>query len=303
MDTVAVLMSTYNGEKYLAEQLDSILRQQDVALTLFVRDDGSSDGTKTILDAYAQKYDNIRVTYADNVGVGNSFMELLYAVPDNYDFYAFADQDDIWLATKLTEAACKLNESGAALYGSNQECVDKDGNSLGLRYTENVDIHMDPISILSANMIAGCTMVLTNELYSKLVNARARPSSALLRNRIHDVWVAEIASICGGIYYDRRSFILYRQHENNVVGAFGESFFKALKKKIKKVFHKAERNGRSKLAKEVCACFPAESARFPLLQVCATGQKRQLLHHAKELRRYTGESKISFFIKVILGWF
>ena len=88
MKTVAVLMSTYNGEKYLREQIDSILAQTDVAVSLFVRDDGSSDGTEKILAEYAANDPRVRYEMCENVGVGNSFMNLLYSVPDTFDYYA-----------------------------------------------------------------------------------------------------------------------------------------------------------------------------------------------------------------------
>ena len=81
-------MSTYNGKKFLCEQLDSILSQTNVEVEIFIRDDGSTDGTKEILDKYAVK-EGIHVDYAENVGVGNSFMNLLYSVPSDFDYYAF----------------------------------------------------------------------------------------------------------------------------------------------------------------------------------------------------------------------
>ena len=189
---VAVVMSTYNGEKYLAEQLDSILAQAGVSVSLFVRDDGSTDGTRAILAEYAEKHGNVSVDFAQNVGVGNSFMNALYAVPDTFDYYAFADQDDIWLENKLIEAITLLQSSGKALYASNQENVDKDGNSLGMRYGDDADIHLTPVSIISNNTVAGCTFVFTRELYGRLTAAECRPTAELLKNRIHDVWVAAI---------------------------------------------------------------------------------------------------------------
>lgn len=307
MFKVAVVMSTYNGEKYLREQLDSILSQKGVELTLYVRDDGSSDGTENILNEYAGKHDNIHVDFAQNVGVGNSFMNALYAVPDNYDYYAFADQDDIWCEDKLYEATKLLKESGKYLYGSNQECVDKDGKSLGLRYDENSKIHLTPESILSVNTIAGCTMVLTDGFYKILTDDNKRPEPSLLNNRIHDVWLAMIASVYDGIVYDNRSFIKYRQHENNVVGASKDGFVKGLKKRFKKLSDKELRNGRSKLAQEVCTKFPEQAENYPLLKVLAKSKKyknkRKILKNQKQLRSYTGESRLGFFAKVMFGLF
>lgn len=307
MFKVAVVMSTYNGEKYLREQLDSILSQKGVEVVLYVRDDGSSDGTKEILNEYTEKHENIHVDFAQNVGVGNSFMNALYATPDTFDYYAFADQDDIWCEDKLYEAAKLLKKSGKYLYGSNQECVDKDGNSLGLRYDENSKIHLTPESILSVNTIAGCTMVLTNDFYKILTDDNKRPEPSLLENRIHDVWLAMIASVYDGIVYDERSYIKYRQHENNVVGASKDGFVKGLKRRFKKLSNKELRNGRSKLAQEVCAKFPEQAANFPLLEVFSKSKKyknkRTILKNQKQLRAYTGESRLGFHMKVVFGLF
>lgn len=298
----AVVMSTYNGEKYLAEQLDSIFAQTGVDVSLFVRDDGSTDGTHAILAEYAEKHDNMMFELAQNVGVGNSFMNALYGVPDTFDYYAFADQDDIWLENKLIEAIKLLQSSGKALYASNQENVDKDGNSLGMRYDDGADIHLTPVSIISNNTIAGCTFVFTRELFGKLTAEEHRPTAALLKNRIHDVWVAAAASVNGGIVYDPRSFINYRQHGNNVVGSFKPSFKKRLKERMRKVKDKGQRNGRSMLARELMRCYQPASD-FPLVEVCAKARKTKLLKNGGELRSYTGEGAFAYFIKVLLGLF
>lgn len=93
---IAVAMSTYNGEKYLTEQIESVLSQSNVDITLFIRDDMSSDKTKILLETFRNK-----VTIIDNqktnLGVGNSFMDLLYAIGSDFDYYAFCDQDDVML--------------------------------------------------------------------------------------------------------------------------------------------------------------------------------------------------------------
>ncbi len=307
MKTVAVLMSTYNGEKYLREQIDSILAQAGVSVSLFVRDDGSSDGTEQILAEYAKKDARVRYEMCENVGVGNSFMNLLYSVPETFDYYAFSDQDDIWLPEKLSEAVKVLEEGGALLYSSNQECVDKDGNSLGLRYADGREIFLSPVQIMERNMVSGCTMVFGKNFRDILVKEENRPTEGLLRNRIHDVWLAEVAAVYAKIVYDKRAFIRYRQHENNVVGANEHDKNRAAKERKKKLANKELRNGRSKLAAEICERFPEQAKEYPLLGICACARtckgKRHILKNAKELRSYTGEGRLAFFLKVMLGWF
>lgn len=305
MKTVAILLSTYNGERFLREQLDTLLNQKEVSVEVFVRDDGSSDGTKDILNGYAENHANIHLDFAENVGVGNSFMNLLYSAPDTFDYYAFSDQDDIWEEDKIAEAVRLLEAKGGLLYASNQECVDKEGTSMGLRYKPDEDIHSDPVSILQENMLAGCTMVITNGFYKILTEESRRPSPELLRNRIHDVWLAVTASLYGGIDYDGRSFIKYRQHENNVVGASKAGFRKRLKSRVKKLFHSECRNGRSMLARELSLKFPEEVKKYPLMEISAKAKKfkykRKLLKNQKQLRSYTGESRLGFYIKVLFG--
>lgn len=307
MFTVAVVMSTYNGCKYLQEQLDSILNQKNVEVEVFIRDDGSTDDTKKILTDYTDRYNNIHVSFGENVGVGNSFMNLLYSVSDNFDYYAFADQDDIWLDNKLAEAVKMIGLNGKSLYASNQECIDADGISKGLRYADKCDIHLTPISILEQNMLAGCTMVFGSELYKQLTKIEHRPSSNLLKLRIHDVWVATVASLYDGIIYDNRSFIKYRQHGHNVVGAYRDGFFKRLRARWKKLFDKKLRNGRSLLAQELCSTFPELIENEPLIKTCADSQslngKITLLKNSKKLRRYTGESRFGLYLKIIFGLF
>lgn len=305
--SAAIMLSAYNGEKYLREQLDSLLRQENVAVEIFVRDDGSSDSTRNILSEYESNNGNFHVDYAQNAGVGNSFMRLLYFVPASFDYYAFADQDDIWESDKILKAVELLEKSGASLYASNQECVDKSGVSLGLRYDTSCYINLLPDEIIGKNMLAGCTMVFPHSFFEILREESRRPSESLLRNRIHDVWVAAVASLHSGIVYDERSFIKYRQHENNVVGASEGGIRKKLKNRMKKVRNKELRNGRSLLAKELIEKFPEAVEKYPLVKVCANSKtlagKKQILKHGKRLRASTGESGFAFFIKVMSGLF
>ncbi len=307
MSKVAVMLSAYNGEKFIKEQIDSILNQTGVDVELFIRDDGSKDSTLEILSAYAEDNDNVKLFIEGNVGVGNSFMNLLYSVEGDHDYYSFADQDDIWEEDKLAAAVAMLEQSDKVLYASNQECVDKYGNSLGLRYGRDSQIHLDPIAILEKNTLAGCTMVFKRSLYEAITDKKSRPSEELLRNRIHDVWLAMTASINGGIIYDERSFMKYRQHENNVVGAYEDGLAKKIKEKTKKVFKKKFRNGRSALAKEILEKFPEQAKNFPLIKVCADintlGGKHRIMKNNKLLRSYTKESYFGFLMKVTLGYF
>ena len=104
MYEVAVLMSTYNGEKYLREQVKSIFQQEQVKVSLYVRDDGSTDNTIKIINELQKEYDNIFLIKGENIGWRRSFRYLIDNVPTKYEYYAFSDQDDFWLKRKLIRA-------------------------------------------------------------------------------------------------------------------------------------------------------------------------------------------------------
>ncbi len=243
-------MSTYNGGKYLKEQIESILAQEGTEVTLFVRDDGSTDETKELLMRYMEQY-GIVVTFGQNAGVGNSFMQLLYSVPEEFDYYAFSDQDDIWMPDKLAAAERKLEaEEGPALYTSNQMLTDAAGNETGLRYQSNPGTSVQ--QILHNNKLAGCTFVWNSRMHAFYRDERRRPDPALLKVRIHDVWTAMAAAVAGTVIYDQEAHILYRQHESNVVGAKESGFGDVARMWKKKLGDRSLRQGRSRLCREIC---------------------------------------------------
>ena len=100
---VVILISTYNGEKYLAEQLDSLLNQTYQNIKIFIRDDGSKDKTIDIIKEYQKKSEKIFLTEGKNIGFINSFFELL-KLSNNADYYAYCDQDDVWMEDKIERA-------------------------------------------------------------------------------------------------------------------------------------------------------------------------------------------------------
>lgn len=296
---VAVIMSTYNGEKYLEEQMKSILLQQKVDVHLYVRDDGSTDSTKSILLDFQANNDNIQLYFESNIGVGNSFMNCLYYAGIGYDFYAFSDQDDIWLPEKLITAISFLRMNNKDLYSSNQICVDRVGNILGKRY-ETIPEH-GVLECLTNNSISGCTFVFSNKLY-KLIESH-RPSEELLRKRIHDVWVAEIAALEKSLVYDENSYILYRQHENNVVGAYIDNrFLFRLKKKLNKLKKAEKKNGRSALAKEIYEKFPKYRMNSVIKYAAFADTLQGKIDLIKNRKTFTqNSSTLKFVIYVIAG--
>lgn len=246
MYSIAVLLSAYNGTKYIKEQINSILEQNDCDITLIIRNDGSTDETIKILDEYK---DNKKIIIYDepNIGLAKSFMRLISLAKLDYDYYCFADQDDVWLKDKLISGIKMIeNKNKPTLYSSNQTLVDQDLNLISIRYDKAPNI--DYKQIISNNLISGCTFIWNKELQKLLTDINRLPSDELLDKRIHDVFVASVASVCGEVIFDMNSYILYRQHSSNVVGVRKNSRIKSF---IKKFRDPKLRCGRSRLAYEL----------------------------------------------------
>ena len=123
---VQILMSTYNGEEFVREQLDSILAQSYPDVDILIRDDGSQDDTFVILKEYEERHSNIRAYQGENIGVNKSFFELLRKSNQEAAYIGFCDQDDYWLPEKIEKAAEQLERlDGPALYCSAKTLVDE----------------------------------------------------------------------------------------------------------------------------------------------------------------------------------
>ena len=210
---VAVLMSTWNGARWLPAQLDSLAAQAEVEVLLHARDDGSTDETLAVLARYARRWPALtRVPSGPNLGPAMSFLELLRTAPAGADYYAFCDQDDVWRPGKLARAVAHLAaEPGPALYGSNVTCVAEDLTPLGVP-RENADARFQ--HLLFENIVYGCTAVM-NRAARELIAARPPERGVIM----HDWWCALVAAALGRVIYDPEpGMILYRQHGGNSVG-------------------------------------------------------------------------------------
>ena len=295
-------MSTYNGMRYLREQVESILCQEDVDVSIFVRDDGSTDGTVALLKALQEEYGSLHISAEENLGVGRSFMRALYFCPDSFDYYAFSDQDDIWMPNKLKEAISVLARMNKGLYTSNQMCVDADGQMQGLRYKELPDLRR--YSTLQQNRVSGCTMVMTQKFFCMLTDPIRRPGEDLFQARIHDVWVAMAGIVTKQLVYDRRSFILYRQHGGNVVSAKKITSMDRIRTAAKKWNAPSKRRGRSKLARELCRCYGEYVGTDRLMKACAHPEKwanKRLI--LQNYGRFHAENRTLFYAYVLLNLF
>ena len=250
MKEVQVLLSSYNGEKYIREQLDSILAQENVAVKLLVRDDGSTDKTVEILKAYEEANDNIRVLYGENLGVIHSFFTLIEEA-EEAEFTAFADQDDVWLPEKLFRAVSALEEQKSELplvYCSAKQLVDEQLQPLrsGIRYGT---VTPDFGNALVENMCTGCTCVINREVL-QLLKGRTPDFTVM-----HDFWIYLVGSCFGRVLYDKESYILYRQHSGNELGA-ASSLLENYKRRIKNF--KKHRGQLTRQAKELLRLYEKE---------------------------------------------
>lgn len=222
---VQVLLSTYNGEQYVKEQIDSIL-QQSVQVELLIRDDGSTDNTISILQEYEKNYSNIKVHYGTNVGVIDSFFTLVsLANKEDFSYFALADQDDVWLPNKLKRAIWLLEKKGGLVYCSDKKLVDENLSHLptGVLYNK---VKTEFGNALVENMCTGCTCVINKELLSLL--QVGKPEFTVM----HDFWIYLVGTCFGKVVYDKKSYILYRQHGKNELGA-ASSLIESYKRRIK----------------------------------------------------------------------
>lgn len=236
MEKVIVLLSTYNGERYLAEQLESLVAQKDVDVEILVRDDGSKDATVAMLDEWQEKGALSWYTSA-NLGPGKSFIHLLQtATPGNY--YAFCDQDDVWLPEKLSVTMDKMraveaeNPGKPVIIHTDMNVVDESLNIIHDSFWRSSGLRPDILRtfpyLCTCNSVNGCTIVM-NSVARELILEKYVEHDII----IHDVISALTVAYHGGIidYVDAPT-VLYRQHSANVVGAMEYSKARAIKERL-----------------------------------------------------------------------
>lgn len=218
---ILILMSTYNGELYLSEQLASIVGQQDIDWHLLVRDDNSSDKTVAILHEWERRYSGrITVYEGENLGYALSFTKLIgIALTEfgEYDWMAFADQDDVWDERKLASGWDFICEAGLqdvvkpVVYSSNTRLVESDLTFRRLGWKPS-RVRPTAARALVQSFATGCTMIFNRSaagLYFKY-----RPDEI----RVHDFLMYQVGVFFGTYLWDPTAHISYRQHGNNQMG-------------------------------------------------------------------------------------
>ena len=246
MDKICVLLSSYNGEIYIKEQIDSIFKQEDVDVTLYVRDDCSSDKTLEILNDIQKEHDKKMFIMRDlNVGFCKSFFLLLKNAPDDFDYYAFADQDDVWFPQKLHKCLGMLQNKDVPEV-SFCGCLLTDERLNVLKRGDSSPHLYDKYYNTIRNYAQGCSMVFNSKARELCLKGDANTLE------YHDHWLLTICSYLGSVYYVDEPLFNYRQHSNNQIGSVS-GFRSDIKHKIKilkKKTHHVETN-----AKQMLSCF------------------------------------------------
>lgn len=260
MERVIILMAAYQGEKYLKEQLDSILAQEHQDWKLFVRDDGSSDATPALLKEYSERFpDRIFAEQNHkNLGAARNFLTLLRdcskagAISEGREcgtlpgaskeegnpqpscYYMFADQDDVWHPDKIRRALARMKQleekygnALPALVFADAAVVDENKKLLAPSFfgMQRLEVKKRTFAhLLMENLCIGCTMMMNQALADQLEQI---PEHA----RYHDWWIALLASAMGHTSYLAEAVMDYRQHGSNVVGS--EDFAGYVKKRFK----------------------------------------------------------------------
>ena len=224
---VLVLLATCNGEKYLRQQLDSIYAQEDVEVSIFATDDGSTDNTIVILEEYKKNHSLTIHYHGEPHEFTYNFIDAIFANKNtSFDYYAFSDQDDVWMKEKLSSAIEMLKKNSKSVYSSNLTIVNENLDGETLMNDDSIQ-RCNKYNAVFENVATGCTIVFSKAFLDLLV--RYYPKNIYL----HDYWVYLLAIYTDNYIYDSRSFIKYRQHGCNQIGDSSKKGVKTYYKRFK----------------------------------------------------------------------
>lgn len=290
---VNILMSTYNGQQFLAEQIRSIQEQSYTDWTLFIRDDGSSDNTKEILKDFERQDSRIHLIdsdKSDNLGVIKSFHKLVNH--DRADYYFFSDQDDVWLPNKL-ELSLKEAQNYLA--------------DLPLMVYMDLKVVNQDLEIMTESMVKSQSHHANTELVQELTENTVTGGVAMINHALaemwqetddilmHDWYLALLASAFGNLVFIDQPGELYRQHSDNVLGA--RTFSKRFKKWIRPhilfaVYWDLIKNSQ-KQARHLLQ-MPLSQSNRELIEAFVTIMDKPMLERFRILRKYGLRKNKSF---------
>jgi glycosyltransferase involved in cell wall biosynthesis len=305
---VAVLMSTYNGEKYLEQQIETILQQKDVTVELFIRDDGSTDSTLQILNSYSKAFTNIHVDFGNNLGLAKSFMQLIRNTETTAQYFALSDQDDIWDERKLLSAIKIVQAEETAsphiplLYSGSSRVVDSKGQFLRIHNTVNSSCSKYAMAITP--VANGHTFLFNQKLQTYL--KRHHPKYLLS----HDIYILLLACWLGKILFDNNAYVSWRRHENAVstTGSGGINHVKGLLRALRVRFFGTSVNSVERYCNEIVATFHSEMSDSEKAKIQTLVSYRQSSKNRMTLlldRDYSRgmpiKSQLVYFFAVVLG--
>lgn len=226
---VAVILASYNGEKFIGEQLDSILNQTYKNIEIVVRDDGSSDNTVQIIKEYQKKYKNIQLYEGKNLGFIKNFFELLKVA--EADYYSYADQDDIWIENKIELAVNSLNElddTKPNMVFGNSDYYDENMKFIG--HGEK-DKKYSFLKSLFACCGQGMTMTVNKKTRDMIIENA--PKTCFF----HDWWTYILCMGLGNVAYNNVTTVKYRRRKENATSE-GQGYFRLLVWRIKNLLLK-----------------------------------------------------------------
>ena len=223
-DKIAILMATYNGEKYICQQIDSILSQTCKDWELYIHDDGSTDNTIAVVESYVEKYPN-KIHLIDDKSTGGAKYNFFYMFGQvEAPYYMTCDQDDVWLDKKIELTYDKMltieNKADVpCLVYTELRVVDSELNTIAdtMSGYQSLDCHKRTINqFILQNSVTGCTMMINRALRDKMLHITDIDNTIM-----HDWWAALVAAQFGKTAFIDEPTILYRQHGDNSLGALG----------------------------------------------------------------------------------
>lgn len=216
---VDILLATYNGEKYIKEQVESILNQTYENIQIIISDDCSTDKTRQVLKEY-ENNEKIKIFYQEkNLGYVKNFEFLLKQVESN--LYMLSDQDDVWKKEKVEKSVEKIESEKLDLVFGDLEVVDENLNTLYKSYNRYMHLihkikkyQKDYRLQYLYNCMTGCTIISRKNWIDKVL-----PFPTNSKYMIHDYWLGLVIALNGKVGYIEEPYILYRQHEKNQVGS------------------------------------------------------------------------------------
>ncbi|EGU33618.1 glycosyltransferase family 2 protein [Vibrio scophthalmi] len=264
---IAILLSAYNGEKFLLEQVSSLFDQEtNFDFDIYIRDDGSIDNTTFMIDNLRKNNVNVKISNSSgqNMGAKHSFLKMLSEV--DADYYFFCDQDDIWRKDKIQKSIVEIMKSDRSnsviprLLFTDLLLVNEVGRSLDETYwgkrgiKESFFVHWH--NFLTFSMVTGCTMCFNRELRNLALSTNCPDAF------FHDQWLSVLAKKYGEVVYINDTFVYYRQHGSNVVGADSNT----IRNVFKKIFNNFFKN--RKMYFEMCKEYELSMLKFFKIKIC-----------------------------------